>query len=168
MKMISIEELRADLGTGDYGEYLNDYRDCNAYICDAISEIADSHTSIYYSDIRQFISGNVEAVEDAINEFGWDGCGSDLMKAGQIGEYLAIERDIYNHLADSLLLAALDFIRYDLKRDTITAELADLLREWADDADSNDRINEIPDNIRDYFSYEDDDSETAEAGAGPC
>jgi hypothetical protein len=158
-EMVNTRDLLDDLDTGDYGGNLNDYRDSSDYICDAIQEIADNNTSIYYYDIKRFISDNVEAVEDAINEFGWDGCGGDLMKAGQMGEFITIERDIYDHLADSLLAAAVDFIRYDLDREQIPAELAELLREWADAADNNDRMDDIPDKIRAYFEAENDEQE---------
>ena len=82
-------------------DFLNDYADAdNMYLCDAISEFADGRTSIYYSDIKKFISENVDAVNDAVAEFGWDGCGSDLMKAGQIAEFLTIENKIYEDLSN--------------------------------------------------------------------
>ena len=82
-------------------DFLNDYADADSmYLCDAISEFADGRTSIYYSDIKNFISENVDAVNDAIDEFGWDGCGKDLMKAGQMAEFLTIERKIYDDLSD--------------------------------------------------------------------
>lgn len=82
-------------------KFLIDYEDADTmYLCDAISEFADGKTSIYNEDILNFIKQNVEAVNDAIAEFGWDGCGSDLMKAGQMAEYLTIERKIYEDLGD--------------------------------------------------------------------
>lgn len=157
--MVAVDELESVLSLGEYGEYLNDYRDTPAYICDVISEIADNNTSIYHSDIMSFLSGNPEAVEDAIKEFGWDGCGGTLEKAAQMGEFLTIERDIYDHMADALMLCAVHFIRYDLKIEEIPEELADLIREWADDADNNDRMDEIPDRIREYLFPEEDEDE---------
>lgn len=82
-------------------DFLNDYECADSmYLCDAISEFADGRTSIYYSEIKQFISENVDAVNDAVAEFGWDGCGSDLMKAGQMAEFMTIERKIYDDLGD--------------------------------------------------------------------
>jgi hypothetical protein len=147
-------ELLEDLDTGDHGGRLNDYRDSSSYIRDAISEIADSDTSIYYYDILNFIRENPEALADVVAEGLYEvrpGTGYDLYKHGQAAEYLTIERDIYAHMRDAVLLCAVDFIRYDLKRETIPADLADLLKEWADEADNNDRMDEIPDKIREYF-----------------
>lgn len=56
----------------------------NTYMSDLFHEYADGHTSIYYSDIIKYISEHVEDVNRAIEEFGWDGCGADLYKAGQM------------------------------------------------------------------------------------
>lgn len=47
----SIQELEGELDIGDYGSYFCDYADTNEYISDIITEIADNHVSIYYSDI---------------------------------------------------------------------------------------------------------------------
>ena len=157
--MVTVDELESGLNLGDYGEYLNDYRDSSSYICDAITEIADNNTSIYHSDIMAFLSRNPEAVEDAIREFGWDGCGGTLEKAAQMGEFLTIERDLYDHMADAVMLAAVHFVRYDLKIEEIPEELADLIRQWADEADNNDRMDEIPDKIREYLFPEEDEDE---------
>lgn len=137
---------------------LNDYRDTSGYIYDIVSEIADGATSIYYSDIIKFISENVEAVNDAIRDFGWDGCGSDLYKAGQMAEFTQIERDIMDHLSDALRVCARDFLRYDLGLETIPAELADMVGEWCENATGNDGMNDIPDMIREWI---DDHSDTA-------
>ena len=155
--MVKVVDLKNGLELGEYGEYLNDYRDSSTYICDAISEIADSNASIYWSDIEKFISENVEEVSDTINEYGWDGCGRDLYKAGQMAESLSIGREIYDNMADSLFMAACDFLICDLRMEEIPEELADAIREWADDADSGDRMDEIPDKIREWLEGESDE-----------
>lgn len=156
---ISVDSLRDGLELGDYGEYVNDYRGSSAYICDMIAEIADSNTSIYYSDILHFISENPEALADVIDEGLYDPShGYDLHQHGQAAEYMTIERDIWDHLENALYLAALDFIRYDLERETIPVELSELLYEWA--ADPGDRMSDIPDRIREYFhGTQEDDGE---------
>ena len=152
-------DLLDDLDTGDHGDRLNDYRDDGGYICDIIAEIADADTSIYYSDILDFIRKNPESLSEVIEEGLYNPREDyDIYKHAQAAEYMTIERDIYDHLADALMCAAVNFIHNDLKRETIPAELAELLREWCDDADSNDRMNEIPDSIREWL--EDNESDT--------
>lgn len=130
-------------------DFTNDYMycGCTSYICDAISEHADSNTSIYYSDIEKFMSNNIEAVNDAISEFGWDGCGSDLHKAGQMAEYMENERLIYDDLEDVCKLAALDFLR-NTEGELIAADLWDSV-EIAIDADHNNRVDDLFDAIID-------------------
>lgn len=115
------------------------------YICDVISEIADNNTSIYYSDIKAFIVNNFDDVNDAIDEMGWDGCGSDLMKAGQMAEFLHIERDIYEHLDTALLNFCLDYIQYTLKKETITQQQYEELEDKCTNVDNNDYLDEFED-----------------------
>lgn len=150
--LVDLDELAADLNTGDRGDALNDYRDSSAYICDAISEAADNRVGIYYHELLAFISDNPEALADVVAEGLYDPAHNyNLWDHARAAQFLVIERDIYDHMADALMLAAVDFIRYDLKRHEIPAELAELLREWCDEADNNDRMSDIPDRIREYF-----------------
>lgn len=151
---INVETLAEGLNTGDHGDRLNDYRNSSTYICDAIADIADNDTSIYYSDILNFIRENPEALAEVVAEGLYTveaGQKYDLYEHGQAAEFMMIERDIYNHLADSLMICAVDFIRYDLERNTIPAELSELLEEWTKEANSGDRMDEIPDHIREYL-----------------
>lgn len=152
MKMVKTESLLNNVDLGDYADQLNDYRGSTSYICDAIAKIADSATSIYYSDIIKFISENVEAVNDAIKEFGWDGCGFDLYKAGQMAEFMQIEADILNHLEDAALLLACDYLRYDLGRDEIPERLADAVKEWASDIEQDHRCSWITEAVDEWIN----------------
>lgn len=153
MAMINVKEQSAHFAAlAGYAAELNDYRDCSTYIRDAAAQIADSSTSIYYSDIAAFISDHVDEVNDVINEFSWDGCGGDLYKAGQMAEYLEVERDIFGRLKEGLLVCAYDFLVYDLRIEEIPEELDELIQEWCADADTNDRLDEIPDKIREWLS----------------
>lgn len=151
-EMVSVSDLADDLDTGDHGDALTDYRDSSTYISDAVSKAADQRTSIYYSDILAFISEHPDTLADVIAEGLYDPAHNyDLFQHGQAAEYMTIERDIYEHLEDSLMMAALSFIRHDLKRAMIPAELAELLREWCDEGDDGGRMSDIPDRIREYF-----------------
>ena len=154
----AIEETASDRDIlNEYSQdFIND-RDAtkSGYICDLISKFADNNTSIYYSEIANFIRNNLDEVTDAINEFGWDGCGGDLYKAGQMAEYMAIEKEIYNELEDVIKWIALDFIdstdeaNDDAERifETLTDEEKDELTsefiEGIEKIDNNDRLCEI-------------------------
>lgn len=134
--------------SSDYArDFLGDYADIesSSYICDAISNFADNNTSIYYFDIKNFIANHIDEVTDAIEEFGWDGCGSDLYKAGQMAEYLTIERDIYNNLEDIVICAA---CKYLIDNDiSLRDEQLKQLQEELGDIDNNNRFNDILDII---------------------
>lgn len=151
---VPVLDLLDDLDTGNHGDRLNDYRDSPAYICDAIQEIADADTSIYYSDIMDFVREHPDALADVIAEGLYDPSYKyDFYDHARAAEYMTIERDIYEHLADSLMTAAVNFLRHDLDVVEIPAELADLIRMWCNDADSGDRMDEITDQIREYLAY---------------
>lgn len=154
---VKIEALIDDLNLGAYADCVNDYRDSSAYICDMVAEIADNHVSLYYSDILRFISDNPDSLADVIEEGLYDPSHQyNLYAHAQAAQYMLIERDLYDHLIDGLVLAALDFIRYDLKREAIPGDLADLIRDWCIAAadDTGERMNAIPDRIREYFGQE--------------
>lgn len=113
-------------------DFINEYSASDSgYIGDIISEFSDGNTSIYYTDIKNFIINNFDAVTDAINEFGWDGCGKDIYKAGQAAEFLTIERALYDDLTDIVKHLAIEYITnvYDSIEVADSEALTDLLKE---------------------------------------
>lgn len=154
---MKIQELKNNLFIGDYGDNITNYNG-NTYICDAIAEIADCNTSIYYSDIKNFISNNVEAVENAINEFGWDGCGSDLMKAGQMGEFVQIEQDLYNNLENILLYYAYEYLSNAMDIDEITDEINKKIIDECSDIDHNNQFDAIIELLHNIFNEKEEES----------
>ena len=110
----------------------------------------------------QYICDNFDKVEEAISEFGWDGCGSDLYKAGQMAEFMSIEREINEEIEDIIKYITLDFIdSTDEANDdaekiwqTLTEEQkSELLTAFIDDLemiDNNSRFDEIADLYNDF------------------
>lgn len=129
---------------GYVSEIIEDYH--TGYICDTFAEFADGHTSIYYSDIIRYISDHVEEVNDTIKEFGWDGCGNDLYKAGQMAEYHEIENELYNHAAEIIEAYAADYIR-NAYGNEIDAETWERIAEELESVDTSDRWDTIRDTI---------------------
>ena len=136
---------------------LNDYS--RGYICDIISEIADSNTSIYYSDIIEFISNNVEEVDDAIKEFGWDGCGSDLYKAGQVAECRKNENEMYNELEEGLFNVALSYIQYTMEVEEISEDQLDEIEGLCADTDNNNRLEDFLEKVEEIVNGEEEEEE---------
>ena len=143
-----METLKANCSY--YALQLLDYSG-NTYICDAITEIADGNTSIYYSDIMAFIGNNPEAVDDAINEFGWDGCGRTLEKAGQMAEFLQIENEIYSDLETAIKVYALDYISDNYKDFAITDDMWMDLQSELENLDNNDKMEDITETVDNFM-----------------
>ena len=102
---------------------------------DAFTEYADSQVDIYYYDIKQFIINNIELVEEAIDEFGWDGCGKDLHKAGQMAQFMQNERHLQEDFEPIKNRIALDYLE-----EALTDEQAEALNQRED---LSDLINEL-------------------------
>lgn len=143
--MYNLVELIEALNVGDYGNDFSDYVNSDGYVCDTISEIADSNTSIYYSDIMDFIRENPDSLADVVAEGLYDPSNDyDLYKHGQAAEYMTIEHDLYSNLADCLTLHAYQYCRKVLELETIPEELDSLICDMAGAEDNNARLDEIP------------------------
>lgn len=118
-----LEDLKMELENclDDYSiDFVNCYPlDSYGYITDAVSEFADSHTSIYYNQQRDFYYNNTELCEETLLDFGYDlnqmlkdGDTLDdlICKAGAIGEYRHIEETISNELEDVIKLIIVNYI----------------------------------------------------------
>ena len=109
-----IHDIKNELGDDaptDIGN-ICDYIE-TSYISDIFAEWADGETSIYYSDIIKYISEHVDEVSDAIEEFGWDGCGSNLYNAGQMAEYIEINNWLWEHEKEVYKIYALNWFRFE-------------------------------------------------------
>lgn len=164
--MINLEALKAEIRNeiGTDAAYLAaDYEGTSTYLCDAISERADSETSIYYSDIVKFISEHVEEVSDTIEEFGWDGCGEDLYKAGQLTEFHLIEQTYFEAIPGMVKYAAIMDLIYKRNLQEVTPETWEAITEAIEDIDTGSRFDEITDAITEVIEAEAEETETAGA-----
>lgn len=147
-----VSEYAADIA--DYGG--------STYICDAISEIAESNMSIYYSDIMDFISRNPEALAEVIDEGLYDPAHNyDLYKHGQAAEYMTIERELYNNLSDILRLYAADYILRQ-HGEEIPLEVWEAVEERLEDIDSGNDLYAVESICDDVLT---DAAEADESGA---
>ena len=128
-------------------------------IDDSIWKFADANTSIYYNEQREFYFNNTDICEEALDEFGYNGerlgdllreCGDLdglICKAGAIGEFLQIEREIWEDNEKIRELYALnEIIRKGL--DDIDADALDDLLESCHDCEDWEEIDDL---INDAF-----------------
>ena len=87
---------------GGFSDFSN-----STYISDAIQELADTHTPIYYNDILKNIPSIVEYIEQGINEFGASGNFFEMVQTGYYLYYTEVlnsnlEELMFNFIAESL------------------------------------------------------------------
>ena len=117
----------------DLGTYFTEYS--SGYICDIITEIADSNVDIMTADLMKWNAGNYSYVEDAIQEFGVPS-DFDMVRMIQQGQYLCYERAMYENLSTLIKLSILT----NIEAEEITQEVLDRIDEIADAEDNNARI----------------------------
>lgn len=94
-----------------------DYNGCY-YICDMISEVADSFVDIYTSNLLDWAKNNYSYIEEALDEFGTptDSNGRvDFLKIISQGEFLYYESLFYDNLDE--------FIKYYILKYLIDNEI---------------------------------------------
>lgn len=118
----------------------------DSYICDIISEIADSETDIYYSGLIDWLQNDCDAVENieyAVKEFGIDSNNFDFMKLIQQGQYYGHEQHLYENLNEIGKVWLLAYLRDKENLQEITDEQAEFIDDL--DTDSNDRFSDLLD-----------------------
>lgn len=149
-KKLNVKEIKEELK----GHVWDTYCDCicdysDGYICDIISEIADSHIDIYYNDLFDWAKGNISWIEEANEELGTP---TDIIKQIQQGQYIAYEQEMYDNLNDMIQLFIYDYIYNTLNIEEITEEQKeeiDMLN-----YDNNDKLENIIDDINEILKEE--------------
>lgn len=148
--MMLLNELISDLKERNNGldielDFLSNYRK-ESYICDCITESADSNVDIYYSGLESWIhecSQSYQYLEDAVNEGLVDMksyCFTDHVRMAQ---YLYYENQYYSNLEDCVLLFAYFYLRDEKNYTSITEQFNELLIDELYSIDNNNRIDDI-------------------------
>lgn len=164
------EELEADMN-GSAWDFANDHDICDSYyLSDAFTEWADSNTSIYYSDQREYYYNNSEECDfaltmlydgatlgDMIRKQGLD---SIICLAGACGEYEAIYNELSDNEEEIKKLLVINHL-LELEEEEIAPltdnQLAELLEEAG--ARNINRINELLDLVNEYIQTEEESEE---------
>lgn len=118
----------------------------SAYICDAITEYADSRVDIYTEDLWKWAAEKYEYIDEARAEFG---ASKEILDDLRAGQFLQNERALYEDI---------DGIKEDLARqyinnvltvteadETTLKEAIETLKDDLANIDNNDRLNAIAD-----------------------
>lgn len=131
---------------------IEDYTNCeSSYICDTISEIVDSETDIYYSDLIDWLrndSDSIESIEYTVKEFGIDSNNFDFMKLIQQGQFYQNEQRLYENIDAIGKIWLLAYLKDKENLQEITDEQAEFIDDL--DTDSNDRFSDLLDKWNEY------------------
>jgi hypothetical protein len=145
---ITLQELYKELinGLSDIAkDYVSDKNiKYSSYICDSISEYADSQVDIYYSDRAKWFAENWEKVDEAIAELGKS---DNIMQDIASAQYLENSNELYYDLDEIKQALVLKYLINDLDFETIDEDLLDEIFENIEDIDNNNRLNDLKDKV---------------------
>jgi hypothetical protein len=143
--------------------FVNDYTDSNhSYVCDIISEVADSSVPIYYNEIWEDAREIEEYIGEAIAQGLYEVSGTDfdLHKLFQAGYYQYYTQSLYQNLDEMVFNFMADMVNEYLDNldENVIAELdlvevEDKIEQYADNFDHNDKIGDIIDEADDIIEY---------------
>ena len=151
---MKIRDFGYELNLGECGEYLCDYWN-GGYISDIIHDIADNHTSCYNSDLLNWLSNNLANayyIEQAVSEYGIDSHNFDFYRLIAQGQYMQNLEDLHEHLEDSLLNYAFNYIEYNLDNMDVTEEQFEELT--AKDYSCFERLEDIEEFVKEVLGVE--------------
>lgn len=135
------------------------------YFCDCITEYADSNTSVYSYDQREFYNNNVELCENALLEFGYDlndmvkngdTLEDIICKAGAIGQFKQIEETLYEDFENIKKLMVLNYL---VDKGLEIFENEDEIEDLISAVDTNDRLSVLYDLIEEKIDEENEEDE---------
>lgn len=152
-KYDKIKELKEQMNDISI-DLVDEYYNSTAYICDAISQVADDACSIYYNDRIEWLKKDPEAVdyiEQGVEEFGIDSNSFDFWQLITQGQYLQATETLYRDLQDIITLAAL----YHLPDDATEEAIEEVCNLVPDRIDQNNTFLDIENEIMEQLEWED-------------
>ena len=154
LKKVEYNELEGIGGEKDICEELED-RDDN-YICDAVSELADSYVPIYYNDLWANAAEIRNYIEDAINEGLCDTRDTDLMRIFSAGYYQYFSQVIYENIEAIAYNVLVDYVNgMDFIEGLDIDELNDKMNELAEAFDHNDSWEDLRNELQEWLEEQD-------------
>ena len=146
---------------GELGYRFCDYSGSH-YISDVISDIADSEIDICAYSLFEWAKTNYEWAEEAIAQGLCDTSNPDILKILQAGQYEQNTADLYDHLDAIMLNYCLNYIKYNLEKDTITDDQFEELQNQCTNVNNNDTLDMFEDFCTELFESEEDEEDEEE------
>lgn len=127
----------ADDATTAAADMLSEY--CGStYICDAISERADSNIDIYNADLLEWAKYHLDDIEEANQEFGQV---PDIIRQIQQAQFMVNERELYEGLESAIIIEAWRIASENAEE--VTEEQAKAIDALDGEIDNNNRVEDI-------------------------
>lgn len=139
---------KADDATVEAIYLLNDYRG-SSYICDAISERADSNVDVYTSDLMEWAKTHISEIDEAAEELGKP---ESFIGYIQQAQFLFNERQLYEGLESAIILHAWKIASERVEE--VTEEQADRLDAMDSIIDNNNRVEDIESEVWEILEIE--------------
>lgn len=123
-----------------------DYKKSSSYICDAISERADSRIDIYTRDLLDWAGNHICEIDEAAEELGKP---ESFLGYIQQAQFIVLERELYEDLENGILWAVYKTAEEYTKEINEDQETA--LDELADSIDHNNRFEDISEGVKAIF-----------------
>lgn len=127
---------------------LNDYRG-SSYICDAISERADSNVDVYTSDLMEWAKTHIAEIDEAADELGKP---DSFIRYIQQAQFIVNERNLYKGLESAIILHAWKIASERVEE--VTEEQADRLDAMDSIIDNNNRVEDIESEVLEILRVE--------------
>lgn len=161
----SISDLEADLYLGDWGDQLTEYE---GYVCDCISECADSNVDIYDYDLLKWLPDNYEWLEEADFQGLLEGIKGNLPKMIQMAQYVCYTQDMYDHQGDIAKYVTLEGLK-DKGVYALSEDMADRILDGdIDFTDSSNRFSDYLDEAETAISSAIEDAMEEATGGAFC
>ena len=125
---------------------ISDDPTCRHYLRDMIGDAAEMSIDLFDAPLYQFIGEHPDCAEEALEEFGYDGCGKSLLGIARMAEYIYYERklyDILNPIITVLLLRGMFCSGINPEEDA--APYRGMIEDYAENTETCYRIVEIVD-----------------------
>lgn len=138
--MINIKEFLENSNEGDeIRDLFADYKGSSTYICDAISERADSLIDIYNCDLIDWAKNHICEIDDAADELGKP---DSFIGYIQQGQFIYYEHELYDQLDDGIKWAVYSILD-DAGIEELTDEQESAVDDFIDEIDNNNRFSDL-------------------------
>ncbi len=123
----------------DVEMFFDDYKDSSSYICDAISERADSSIDVYNYDLIEWAKSHIIEIDEAAEELGKP---DSFIGYIQQAQFLYYERLLSDNLEDGIKYAIYSIL-LENGIEELTDEESEEVDNFINGLDNNSRFNEL-------------------------